>query len=889
MKKKLLQKSLTILFTAFIGMFLFGGILGGQNAYAVTPDPTIAEKTKVCEDAKGSYNSDGSCFIAGATDCKALGAGYEQKAPADNTGIVCQKSATGSVTNPEQEKVLKERIYFIIEAQKWLNAVIWPVLVMIGDLMNNDILFGAGMDERLREIWIPIRNLINLFFVLALVAIAIYNILGVGEDNDAYSIKQILPKMIIAIIAVNFSFLGIKVFLDGINVLTTSIFALPDQVKEGLGDITKNEEVVKRFCLGTMGKTVNEMPGGADSELDLSTYKILASKFVDEGDIDAVTQATSQAEVDNLISGLSSIDQENFKKAIIEEKNSRICTNDAKLTPRGKAFLKTYNSSNAALAMALNMSKIVFYQEIDITTLTAANISKLLTNTVFSVALYLIYVVSFLVLFIVLLARLVVMWLGVVASPIIIVSMILPVFKEKLELGELVDKFVQNAIAPILIAFSMTVGWIMLRAIQGVNSLSSESVKIVNGIPVAGLNTIQDLIVALGTVGVIWIAVSSAANKSIAEPVTKALYGALGQAGSFVGNIAWRHTPLFPVTIPSKDGTNEKINMTPGIIGDVLEKAERTFRSSQDEKAQHIAEAIGFGTPGDKPLSSLHNTNNSREALGILRNNEYKIRNGGKEVDKELTDYLKAPKGIKFKDDIEYKKDRKLYGLIKEYEKAKDDDKKAIRGKIADHLKHEGSKLDTELEAAEGDHTPAKGTPAAKPAPDVKENDKIGTAEIGKDHVKQIADATDKLVEALKNPNNKKGDDLKAQIKAFELNGQKPLLPQLKAFITDPEAKRRLGEIFHNDADLQKVLGAAQAPGAAIPKGAIPEQVGKPQQKELASAAPLPPVQPSKPSPAEAPLVGQPPQVADAGNKGQPPQQNAGPSENKPGEVPPVA
>ncbi len=850
MKNKILQKSIITLVIAFISIVSFGGTNTSKTAYAVEPAKTTKE---LCEGLTpaGTYNPDGSCFIPNAKDCSTLGADYEEKSPADATGIVCKKSAVGSTANAEKEKVLKERMYIIIEIQQWLNTVIWPVLVMIGDLMNNNILFGAGMDERLREIWIPVRNLINLFFVLAMVAIAIYNILGIGEDNDAYSIKQILPKMIIAIIAVNFSFIGIKVFLDGINVLTTSIFALPDQVKEGLGDITQQEAMVQRFCLGTMGKTIDkvDITGNTESGLDLASYKVVILNFAEKNTFLIQPEYTiEQLKGDLGLSNLSATElnkitstyfksegQSKLAKEFVAAEENRICTNDAKLTPRGKAFLTKYNSSNAALAMALNMSKIVFYQEIDITTLTESNISKLFINTIFSVAMYLIYVVSFLALFIVLLARLVVLWLGVVASPVIIVSMVLPVFKEKLGFGELVDKFVQNAIAPIMIALSMTVGWIMLRAIQNVNILSSDAVKITNGIPVAGLNTIQDLIVALGTVGVIWMAVSSAANKSIAEPITKSLYGALGQAGSFVGNIAWKHAPLFPVSIP---GQPDKIMATPEILGKVLDNAEYSYKKKQLDKADMVSEALGFKEKGVKQFDDIVHAKNTKEALGIMSNpnNERAIINGSKgEIDDKINEFNKRYGG-KFFNDLNNggQESRKLKDLIEALNKETDESKKKdIREKIAKHLKTYGNEIQKEQdarEAAEAGTSPAAGTPAAAPHA-FTEHDKVGGADIGAANVAKMTDATAALTKALHDKT--KGEaDIKPLLKAFEVNGHKPTAAELKAFITDPESKKRLQEIFGDDAKIKAAIDAAKtdkvagAPEKQFAQGGVTAQPG---------------------------------------------------------------
>ncbi|MFA6305826.1 MAG: hypothetical protein WC651_03830 [Candidatus Gracilibacteria bacterium] len=824
MKNKILQKSIISLVIAFLTVGGIGTL--SQSAYAApaetTPAATTPTATTPTQSVKESCEAlnltpkaeyipvNNTCFIPNGKDCTALGAAYEEIASSDQAGISCKKVASVSATNPEQEKVLRERIYFIIEVQKWLNSIIWPILVMTGDLMNNNILFGAGMDERLREVWIPIRNLMNLFFVLAMVAIAIYNILGIGDDNDTYSIKQILPKMIIAIIAVNFSFIGIKVFLDGINVLTSSIFALPDQAKEGLGDISQNPDMIQRFCLGTMGRTVSDMgtmeaTTTTESGLDLATYKKVILDFATKNKITAITQdklnqlTTETAVYDYLYklpsSDFSQIQRNQLGNLVSQATSGLICTNDFKLTLRGKAFLTKYNSQNAALAMALNMSQMVFYKELDITTLTEANVSKLLTNTVFSVAMYLIYVVSFLALFIVLLARLVVMWVGIVASPIIIVSMVLPVFKEKLGFGDLVDKFVQNAIAPIMIAFSMAVGWIMLRAIQSVNILSSDSITIGSGgIPVAGLNTIQDLIVAVGTLGVIWMAVSAASNKSIAEPVTKALYGGLGKAGSFIGDVAWRNMPLFPVTIPGQP--DNKMQMTPEIIGQVLRDAKNKYEDTQSNKAKEVSEALGLRNPNEKRFSDLKEAKNSKEALGIMRRNEQTLRDGGKEADGNLTDFLGRENDNNFQRDLTEKKmgpkSEDFKKLIDSFKTETDPEKrKKSRVEIADYVRKYGEEMEGEWEKRKTAGTEPKATPAPYA---FTEDTKVGNKEIGKEHIDAMNTATKELTAALK-----EGKDLtalKPLLEKFKVDGQSVTDDQLKKFITDPDARKKLEEIF---------------------------------------------------------------------------------------------
>ena len=42
------------------------------------------------------------------------------------------------------------------------SAWLWPVLIMTGSLLDNDLIFGGAMGERLLDIWVQIRNLVNI-------------------------------------------------------------------------------------------------------------------------------------------------------------------------------------------------------------------------------------------------------------------------------------------------------------------------------------------------------------------------------------------------------------------------------------------------------------------------------------------------------------------------------------------------------------------------------------------------------------------------------------------------------------------------------------------------------------------------------------------------------
>lgn len=546
--KKLAKKIIISLFLALFLSTTASILIQNPTNVAYAADPAPCKPEKETAETCTKANKEAKCPQ-----------GYTK-----TSDTLCKKEAS----TPTDTDDIKKTISFLIQIQGVLNSLIWPVLVMTGGLLDNSILFGNGMEERLREIWIPIRNIVNILFVIALVAIALYNVLGIGEEGSSYSIKAMLPKIIVGIIAVNFSFLGIKLFLDTINVLTVSIFALPNQMGQSTvldPTIKKDQEIIDLFCRASEGKKLNEVIDANQFETtkineiyvsvaNSSKYDLKVPMTATKEDVlkaldvktnnDAYEKQTFLAEVERSIQGMLCTGG----KEEGEEKKG------FELTDNGKLFLRRWNSRNAALALALNLSKIVFYEKIDAKSV--ATVEKLFVNAVLSLLLYLVFLASFIALFVVLLGRLVVMWLAIALSPVLLLGLAVPELKDKMGFGELITQFVGNAIAPLTIALSLTVGWIMLNALQSVNGLyngGSISFSAGNGLPVVGLTTMQDLLVGVGTIGVIWLGVFTAASKSIAAPVTNMLKGALQSAGSYIGTMPLKHAPLFHVDLPGAE------------------------------------------------------------------------------------------------------------------------------------------------------------------------------------------------------------------------------------------------------------------------------------------------------------------------------------------------
>lgn len=523
-----------------------------------------------------AYAAKGGCPEGGWEELAANGAKCVKDFPAGETPecvvgwtpagaaagqkLTCNKLGENPTLSKEAAASFAEKIQIVKVVQDVTNRLLWPVLVMTGGLLDNSLLFGNGMEERLRDIWIPIRNLVNMLFVIILVGIALYNVLGLGEDNSNYSIKSTLPKIIVGIIAINFSFLGMKVFLDGVNVLTASIFSLPTQVGQGLDQIVaEGSSYEKQLCAQMQNLTPTELGRISDEKINSASQDRIYQNIIvnaKNGEF-AIPDAnlgpsSTAAEIQQAIdkSDWSEDKKAKFQAMVLKAEKGIIC-NGSKLSDEGRQFLNRYGARNAALALALNMGKIVFYQDIDIS---VKNIEKLLVNTIFSMVLYIVYAVSFIALFVVLLGRLVVLWLAIAVSPILLLLIFAPDLKSKLGgFGDITDKFVTNAIAPLMISLSLTVGWIMLNALQNLNAFDTGSpfnLDPTNGFPVAGLNTIQDATVAIATIAVVWMGVFTASEGTIAAPVTSWLGEKVKSAGTFLARIPLQHAPIFPIKLP---------------------------------------------------------------------------------------------------------------------------------------------------------------------------------------------------------------------------------------------------------------------------------------------------------------------------------------------------
>ncbi len=98
---------------------------------------------------------------------------------------------------------------------------------LINDKFNN------GTETGTKQAWNIFKNLANIMFILAFLLVVVSQVTGYGISN--YGLKKMIPRLIVAAIAVNVSFYICQIVVDLTNILGYEIQNLLANIANGLG------------------------------------------------------------------------------------------------------------------------------------------------------------------------------------------------------------------------------------------------------------------------------------------------------------------------------------------------------------------------------------------------------------------------------------------------------------------------------------------------------------------------------------------------------------------------------------------------------------------------------------------------------------------------------
>jgi hypothetical protein len=471
-----------------------------------------------------------------------------------NVDLALAEGAVGE----NQEKAEQSLGFLVSLFIQGLNLFLWPFLIIIGDLMDNDLIIGPGMEDRLLSIWVQVRNLVNIGFAVFLLIIAFYNVLPLGEGEGNLAIKTALPKLVLGLILVNFTFLGGKILLDVSNIGTTAAFALPELVEEFSFD-TEREEFRQSVC-------VKENPGNMPEDPD-EMGPALEVPWDAANDSDEVPIYTA------LFCAYDEDSQTYIGADGTPALNETMST----------TYFQDLNANNVGLVMAINMGALDSLALLKDGAI--QDFGDLVINSLFSLVMYFIMCCTYIVLGLVLLARIVVLWVALALSPVIVLFYVIPQLKEAVGSNlDIMEKVTKHLLAPVIIGLTLTIGYMMLAAIGDFASISTATADQVMSTEflMSGIQDMEKFIIAIASVVIIWTGIFAAAEGTVAQFATNAVKG----FGEKIGG-ALAKAPLYATTIPVGIGKDQPAaNVSPMAIFGLADATMNNMQSQANLSSQ---------------------------------------------------------------------------------------------------------------------------------------------------------------------------------------------------------------------------------------------------------------------------------------------------------------
>lgn len=189
----------------------------GFSAMFVSPD------TSVSTSSGNTGVHFGLSTVSAAADPN--GTGTAKTPDPNGTGTAATPAAAGAKKDTVDQWG-DNVVTFANFALEVLYAFLIPLTLLAGWLLSPDWTFGDifGLRTVIHSLWILISNIVYIVFAFSLVAIAFVNIYSGGGN---FAIKKALPRFLIGVLIVPFTWFIVSATLSVSNVLTASVLRLP--------------------------------------------------------------------------------------------------------------------------------------------------------------------------------------------------------------------------------------------------------------------------------------------------------------------------------------------------------------------------------------------------------------------------------------------------------------------------------------------------------------------------------------------------------------------------------------------------------------------------------------------------------------------------------------
>ncbi len=470
------------------------------------------------------------------------------------SGTSNNSKSSGNVTKNVLEDVAQVLSVFI----SILTFLSLLILDWGGTLIGTDMITGPEVMEAIRPMWVIVRNLTNIGFVIVLLFLAFANLFTFGQGN--WTIKEKLPRIIMALIAINFSLLTFKVVIDAVHVGTISLLSISDtalQAREADG-LTKLME--QRFDKNTYEKCAGTKEDGC-----LSFEETIAEMFCDK---DTAGK---------------------FKEPL--EENCLFTINPSYTEEGGGISITANNESARNLFLAFG----VFFQHLERLPMLSAKLSNwtgVLDNVIFSGIMALAFMVALVCVFLALLVRVAILWIAMIFSPLIFAGSIME-FGDKASTAT--DMIFKALIMPLKIAGAFAVTFVMLTAMADVNFSGEAGNLVILGPALSQFGTNAYAILwQIMTVVIFWkVAFWALEDSPISGMIIEKIKAGAETAGGYIAKTATVDQTVIPVGAGGQKIGLSALSKFPELLGRSrdreMEKQGRTLELAMNGDTEAVA------------------------------------------------------------------------------------------------------------------------------------------------------------------------------------------------------------------------------------------------------------------------------------------------------------
>ncbi|MBU1089573.1 hypothetical protein KKF38_02160, partial [Patescibacteria group bacterium] len=362
--------------------------------------------------------------------------------------------------------------------------------IFLGDLMDSTFILDGGMGDTLHLVWEVVRNFVNVGFILILLIIAAMVIFGGGGERGIGLLKKVLPKFVLALILVNFTFFAARFVLTTNDVLATAIFSLPRTIsgEQKIRMPCNPDDPANRSCLDQIKDTMKTAAKGNEAASEK---------------ISAITKAIT---------------------AKTKDGNPRWFPQTVKQLSLGKK-----NMSLVLLSSMIDLEHIVHIKGVngDGTDLAIAAIGTLIVAGAVGII--------FFMLFLAFVVRMVVLWVAIAISPLAALGIVLKELIPGLDMGkggfDPVKIFISHAFMPTMVAIPLSIGMIMIFANNAVGyDISTGWIKTFS----SESGEIHALLWWVASIVVIWFGTNKMIKEASPDFAAKLTDGIHGGVNKFV-------------------------------------------------------------------------------------------------------------------------------------------------------------------------------------------------------------------------------------------------------------------------------------------------------------------------------------------------------------------